>query len=179
MACNQTLTNLTRTCEDKNNKGGLYTSIYVTEWENVTLTREDGVITAITLKEGEQWYEYQFAKGAAIFDSEYTFDSETGDKQFCTNNLTINFKKQDAAKRLSLVGLCNSEVFVIVKDGNGVNYLMGTEEYVSCTSATATTGQARTDVNQYSIILSDTSADYAPIVSDAIVDATINPVEEP
>lgn len=175
MACNQTLTNLNRTCEDRNNKGGLYTEVIVAEWDKVTLTWTDGAITAITLDPLASWYTYQFAKGAAIFDSEYTFDSETGDKQFCTNTLTINFKKQDASKRTSLIGLCNSEVFILVKDANGVWHVMGSEEYAGCTAATSTTGQARTDVNQYVVTISDTSADYAPIVSQTIVDNAINP----
>ncbi len=171
MACNQTLTNLNRACSDKNNKGGLYTEIKVAEWDKVTVSyNSDGVISAITLAQNASWYTYQFAKGAAIFDSEYTFDSETGDKQFCTNNLTINFKKQDASKRASLVALCNSEVFVLVKDANGIWYAMGTEEYVSCTSATSTTGQARTDTNQYTTVLTDTTADYAPIVPQTVID---------
>lgn len=170
MACNQTLSNLTRQCSDKNNKGGLYTEIKVAEYDKVTVTYTDGAISAITLAGGASWYTYQFAKGAAIFDSEYTFDGETGDKQFCTNNLTINFKKQDAAKRTSLVALCNSETFVLVKDANGVWYAMGTEEYVSCTSATSTTGQARTDANQYAVVLSDTTMDYAPIVPQSVID---------
>ena len=175
MACNQTLTNLTRQCSDKNNKGGLYTEVIVAEWDKVTLTWTDGAITAITLDENASWYTYQFAKGAASFGSEYTFDGETGDKQFCTNTLTINFKKQDASKRTSLIGLCNSEVFVLVKDANGIWYVMGSEEYVSCNSANSQTGQARTDANQYTVSLVDTTQDYAPIVSDAIVDAALHP----
>lgn len=170
MACNQTLTNLNRACEDKNNKGGLYTEIKVAEWDKVEVTYTDGVISAITLDQDANWYTYQFAKGAANFDSEYTFDGDSGDKQFCTNTLTVNFKKQDAAKRTSLIGLCNSEVFVLVKDANGVWYAMGTEEYVSCTAASSTTGQARTDANQYTVSLSDTTLDYAPIVPQAVID---------
>ena len=172
MACNQTLTNLNRACSDKNNKGGLYTEIKVAEWDKVTVTYDQvtGAITGITLAQDASWYTYQFAKGAASFESEYTFDGDTGDKQFCTNNLTINFKKQDASKRTSLVGLCNSEVFVLVKDGNGIWYAMGTEEYVSCTAASSTTGQARTDANQYAVTLSDTTQDYAPIVPQAVID---------
>lgn len=174
MACNQTLTNLSRACSDKNNKGGLYTEIYVAEWDKITITRDnDGAITAITLANNESWYTYQFAKGAASFASEYTFDSESGDKQFCTNTLTINFKKQDAAKRTSLIALCNSEVFVLVKDANGTWYVMGAEEYVSCNSANSTTGQARTDSNQYTVTLTDTTADYPEIISDGIAQAAL------
>lgn len=173
MACNQTLSNLSRSCEDKNNKGGLYTEVLIAERDKVDVTYTEGAITAITLAEGASLYTYQFAKGAAVFASEYTFDGETGDKQFCTNTLTINFKKQEAAKRTSIVALLNSETFVLVKDANGVWYAMGTEEYVSCTSATATTGQARTDVNQYSIVLSDTTADFPPIVPQSVIDALI------
>lgn len=176
MACNQTLTNLTRQCSDRNNKGGLYTEVIIAEWDKVTLTKNsDGDITAITLAQDASWYTYQFAKGAAVFGSEYTFDGETGDKQFCTNTLTINFKKQDASKRTSLVGLCNSEVFILVKDANGIWYVMGSEEYVSCNSANSTTGQQRTDSNQYTVSLVDTTQDYAPIVSDSVVETALHP----
>lgn len=171
MGCNNTLTNLNRSCDDKNNKGGLYTEIYAAQWDKVTVNSTAGTISEITLAQDANWYKYQFAKGAATFDSEYTFDGDTGDKQFCTNTLTINFKKQDASKRTSLVGLCNSEVFCLVKDANGVWYAMGTEEYVSCTAASSTTGQARTDANQYTVSLSDTTQDYAPIVPQTVIDS--------
>lgn len=171
MNCNQTLTNLVRDCKDKTNKGGLHTTIWVAERDNVKVTVDDntGEITDIT--NSGNWYKYQFAKGAAVLTSEYTFDGETGDKQYCTNTLTINFKKQSAAKRVSLVGLMNSETFVIVKDGNELPTALGVEEYVSCTSGSATTGQARTDANQYVVALSDTTADFPLNIPESVFEA--------
>lgn len=166
--CNNTLVNLQRVCEDKNNKGGLYTEIMVAYHKDVQITmdRANNQVTNIEMATGgdAKWYCFQFAKGSAELTSEYTFDGDTGDKQFCTNTLTIDFKKQSQAKKISLIGLLNSEVFILIKDANGAFYALGTEEYASANSATSTTGKARTDANQYTIAVSDTTQEFAPDV---------------
>lgn len=170
MACTQTLSNITRQCEDKKNKGGLHTTVWLANHDEVKVTFANGDISAIDpVGSSISWVKFEFAKGGATFETESSFDGETGDYQFSTNNLTINLRKQNAAKRTALNAVLESETFAIVRDANGVYYAMGTEEYVSVTAASATTGTARTDTNQMSVTLTDTTSGFCPQVSEQII----------
>lgn len=162
--CNQSLTGYTKVCADKQVVGGVTTDVYITlreniDFENITLDTDNNVITNIPMLNNTTWYKYQFDKNTASLESTYNYDSTTGEKSFCTNNLTLIFRRMDAAKRLAITSLLNSEVVVAVKDCNGTCYFLGYEEYVASTSATATTGTAKTDSNAATIILTDSTAD--------------------
>lgn len=166
--CPQTLHGYEKTCEDKKVVGGIKTAVYITLRDNIdwtanpaaiTVDTDNNVITGITLKNDKKWYKYEFDKNTAVLNSEYQYDSVSGEKAFCQNNLTLIFRKMDAPKRLAITSLLDSEVVLAVKDNNGTAYFMGYEEYVSSTSASFTSGTAKTDSNGTTIVLSDTTAD--------------------
>ena len=174
--CNQTLTGYKLTCEDKQVKGGLKTNIYITlrsnvDFDNCTLDADNNVYTAFALVSGAKFYKYEFAKQSCVLNSEFTYDGTTGEKSFATNNLTMLFRRMDAAKRLAITSLMNSELFVVVEDANGTAYALGVEEAVTSTSGSFTTGQSRTDANAATIIFTDTTADLPlQISSNAMAD---------
>lgn len=166
--CPQTLSGYEKTCADKKVVGGIKTEVYMTlrsniDWESspaaITVDADNNTITGITLNSGAKWYRYEFDKNTAVLNSEYQYDSVSGEKAFCQNNLTLIFRKMDAAKRLAITSLLNSEVVVAFKDNNNTAYFLGYEEYVSSTSASFTTGTAKTDSNGTTIVLSDTTAE--------------------
>lgn len=179
--CPQTLKGYEKTCEDKKVVGGVKTEVYIATRDSFDWTIADGtstptaftldtdknVITNMTLEQGKKWYKYEFDKNTAVLNSEYQYDSVSGEKAFCQNNLTLIFRRMDAPKRLAITSLLNSEVVVAVKDNNGTAYFMGYEEYVSSTSASFTTGTAKTDSNGTTIVLSDTTADLPLQINDA------------
>lgn len=174
MNCNQTLANLLKTCQDKQVVGGVKTKVYITLRDNIdfdacTLDTDNNVITKIALKSDKKWYLYEFDKNTASLASEYSYDGTSGEKAFCTNNLTLVFRRMDASKRLAITSLLNSEIVVVVTDNNGTTYFLGWEEYVASTSASFNSGTAKTDSNGTTIVLTDTSAELPLQVAEACV----------
>lgn len=181
MNCNQTLANLLKTCQDKQVVGGVKTFVYITlrnniDFSKVTLDSDNNLITHIEMDGDTKWYKYEFDKNTAALTSEYSYDGTSGEKSFCTNNLTLVFRRMDAGKRLAITSLLNSELAVAVKDNNGTSYFLGFEEYVSSTSASFATGTAKTDSNGTTIVLTDTTTELPLQISDdawAEIEATI------
>lgn len=181
MNCPQTLKGYEKTCDDKRVIGGVKTEVYIAtrdsfDWTIAegettptafTLDTDKNVITSIALVSGKKWYKYEFDKNTAVLTSEYQYDGTSGEKAFCQNNLTLIFRRMDAAKRLAITSLLNSEVVVAVKDNDGTAYFLGYEEYVSSTSASFTTGTAKTDSNGTTIVLSDTTAELPLQINEA------------
>lgn len=84
---------------------------------------------------------------------------QTGDaaSSYFQTELSMVFLKQDSAKRIEMMALANADVFAIVKDKNGKLWFLGKDEPLSMSAATATTGQARSDANEYTLTLIDES----------------------
>ena len=84
---------------------------------------------------------------------------QTGDaaSSYFQTELSMVFLKQDSAKRIEMMALANADVFAIVKDKNGKLWFLGKDEPLSMSAATASTGQARSDANEYTLTLLDES----------------------
>lgn len=78
-------------------------------------------------------------------------------KGYYQNDLNIVFNKLDSAKRLEVIALAKSQIFVMVRDANGKIWFLGKDNYVEVSAATAATGTALSDANQYSLTLSNLS----------------------
>lgn len=170
MACtNQALANITRPCS---NVGGIFTEVYVALRENldtVTFVEQEepkNTISSITLKNNAKWNVFQFGKNSSSFTSTAQYDGTTGAYAYTQNDLALSFNRMEASKRLSFMGLLQNEIVVVFRDSNGVNYLLGYDEYVSSSAFTFTTGTAKTDSNVVNVTLTDASAELPFIVTD-------------
>lgn len=156
MACSlNTLAGIAGSCES--NQGGII-EVYINHFdqvEEVTLTSDK--ITTITLKaSGEKFHKYNFKRNTGSLTSTYTIDPANG-VSFVTSDLSLVFAKQDTAKRIEISALALDDLVVIVKDANQKYWYLGYNEPVQASAATAQTGTARTDGNNYNITLQDTS----------------------
>ena len=156
MSCSlNTLAGIAGACEA--NQGGII-EVYINHFdqvEEVTLTSDK--ITTITLKaSGEKFHVYNFRRNTGSLTSTYTIDPVNG-VNFVTSDLTLVFAKQDTVKRIEISALALDDLVVIVKDANGRFWYLGYNEPVQASAATAQTGTARTDGNNYNITLQDTS----------------------
>lgn len=159
--CSQTLTSIGTSCESL--LGGIKVVYGIAKNNIDTITVTDNVITAITTKtltgsDPEQFHTFRFRKQSSTMASTYTIDDTNGIK-YVTTELTMNFAKQETAKRVSLTALINCESVFIVEDNNGKRWFLGYDNPVTTTAAESTTGTAFGDANQYSITLSDMSAE--------------------
>ena len=156
MACSiNTLAGIAGSCEAS--MGGII-EVYINHFdqvEEVTVTTDK--ITAISLKaSGEKFHKYNFKRNTGSLTSTYTIDPANG-VNFITSDLSLVFAKQDTAKRIEISALALDDLVVIVKDANSKYWYLGYDEPVQASAATAQTGTARTDGNNYNITLQDTS----------------------
>ena len=106
--------------------------------------------------DADAWVEFGFRKNTCSASTEMTVN-DNGSHYF-TNALNMVFAKQDSAKRLNIQSLASGECSCIYQDGNNNYWFIGLDQAVTLTSASATTGTAATDANQYELVLSEDAA---------------------
>ena len=156
MACSlNTLAGIAGACES--NQGGII-EVYINHFDQVEdVTVESDKITTVTLKtSGEKFHKYNFKRNTGSLTSTFTIDPANG-VSFVTSDLSLVFAKQDTAQRIEISALALDDLVVIVKDANGKFWYLGYDEPVQASAAAAQTGTARTDGNNYTITLQDTS----------------------
>lgn len=172
MACNQTLKGIARDCA--NALGGVE-EVLIANFSDVTAkTLTDNVISAITLATGAYFHLYSFRPQTAEAVSTLNKSSENG-TAFVTTELTMQFHKQDTAKRIEIKALVSGELVVIYKDNNGKYWLMGNERPVEATAGPGNSGKAFGDFNGYGITLQANESDYPIEVSSAIISSLLPP----
>lgn len=115
-------------------------------------------ITGLTLDvtKYDYWVEFQFRKNTCSASSEMTVN-DNGTHYF-TNALNMVLAKQDTAKRLNIQSIASGDCACIYMDGNGKYWMIGLNDPVTLTSASANTGTAVGDSNQYELVLSEDAA---------------------
>lgn len=169
MACTQSLYGLPFDCE--NSKGGIQ-EIWIGNFDNFTVEVDTDGYATITPSGDAKFKPFYIRKETGSLTSTWTKDEAKG-IGYCTNELSLVFTKQDTAKRLELNALAQNRLACIVKDCNGVYTYLGSEEYVSMSSGSHTTGTARGDNNSYSIVLSDTTTSYPPLIKKEMVETVV------
>lgn len=142
---------------------------WIAESDNVTITinkGDDGKLTnhvatvAAKTSTIKPFYEYSFAKQTGSLTSTVTIDEANGVRYY-TNEITLQFNKMEASKHLEIEALAAGELVVVIEDNNGKMWVVGYDNYVSATEATAQSGQAFGDLNGYTTTMSAMSA-YLP-----------------
>lgn len=103
----------------------------------------------------DYWVEFQFRKNTCSASTEMTIN-DNGSHYF-TNALNMVLAKQDNAKRLNIQSIASGDCACIYVDGNGIYWMIGLNDSVTLTSASANTGTAVGDSNQYDLVLSEDS----------------------
>ena len=110
-------------------------------------------VSGATLKSGaDKWVEFQFRKNSSSMDTEMTLNDNGS--HYYTNSATCTFAKIENSKRISLEAVASGECSMIIVDSNNQTWLIGSENPVSLTTLTGSTGTAIGDSNQYSVTLS-------------------------
>lgn len=151
MACNTSLTSILKNCS--NNIGGL-TNIYIAPAEFVTaFTQTAGTITAINTSGGTApFVEYQFNKNSASYVEEAGISLENG-STFYTTTTTLSIPRREVAKRnaIALVAAGQRNLYLILKDANGLYWLQGFSNYANLTALGEGSGTAKADGSKYSL----------------------------
>lgn len=156
MACsNYTLKGIASAC--KNSIGGVK-AVFVAmraEASNVlTGSVSDGILTPTSgFKSAFKKYAVRKSSSSATSTLQ---TSDTAGNTWQTE-LSLQFMKQDAAKRNEIMALCSEETIVIFVDGNGNGWVLGWDYPVEVSAGTAETGTAMSDLNGYNLTLTDNS----------------------
>ena len=157
MACNQTISGLVQDCSTS--KGGV-SEVYLANYEDVTdVAVTDNKVTGITMASGKKFKRYYFRPGTSSMTSTLNIDNAAG-VNFVQTVLTMLFSRMETTKRVEMSALAVNDLRAIVKDANGVVWLLGEEEPVVAQAADGQTGTAKTDANRYSISLEDNNSTF-------------------
>ena len=139
-------------------ESGTFTYTYQQNSEAQDVLDADGnkiieAVSGATLKSGaDKWVEFQFRKNSSSMDTEMTVNDNGS--HYYTNSATCTFAKIENSKRLALQSVASGECSMIIVDSNNQTWLIGSENPVSLTTLTGSTGTAIGDSNQYSVTLS-------------------------
>ena len=157
MACTQTISGLAQDC--LNSKGGI-SEVYLANYEDVTdITVTDGMVKGITMASGKKFKRYYFRPGTSSMASTLNVDLAAG-VNFVQTDLTMLFSRMETTKRIEMSALAVNDLRAIVKDSNGVFWLLGEEEPMVASAGDGQTGTAKTDANRYSITLQDSNTTF-------------------
>ena len=139
-------------------ESGTFTYTYQQNGESQDVLDADGnkiieSVSGATLNSGaDKWVEFSFRKNTCSMNTEMTVN-DNGSFYF-SNGCDMVFSKIENSKRLSIESLAAGECTMIVVDNNNNTWLSGSENPVSLTTLSATTGTAIGDNNQYTVTLS-------------------------
>lgn len=139
------------------NVGGIKTA-YIALKSDVTITKPKTAtsLATIALNGTGKFYQYEFRKNTSTFTSTLNADADNA-TQYWTTEAVLQFKKTEAAKRSSVMALCQNDVVVVIEDNNGKYWLLGADNAVTATAGNQTMGTNRSDSNHYEITLTDES----------------------
>jgi len=161
MACQSfTLNGLNAIC--KEGKGGIL-KVWIAPFDNVTFV-PDASDNTISIADVSAFKCYAFRRNSASATTTGAYNENAGNTQ--GTDLTLDFLKQDAVKRLEIEALLKSSTRAIYKDANNVYHFIGATYPVEPNANEVATGQAMTDPNHYSITLHDED-DHLPYLLDA------------
>lgn len=138
----------------RRSKGGVQ-KVYITETANIaTYTTASGVITALTLDSGKQFFEYNLGMGGSSAQAVIGGD-RAAQSRFYTHTVQIQLPKFETALRNEILVLGQVNVVIIVLDENGKYFLYGASasDYrgLEISEGTGQTGTASADLNGFNI----------------------------
>lgn len=143
--------------------------VLVANRDDVTVTVGETGITAITLAQGKNFVEWQFRKNTGSLTSTVANDATIG-SSFATTEVSLQFTKAEATKRLAIQSAINANAVVIVEDMYGQYIYLGLENDVVVTSATMVTGTAATDLNGFTLVFQDVASQLPYFVESTLIE---------
>lgn len=159
---------ITKSCD--NNSGGL-DKIYIADFPLVSSYVEaNGEITAITMSGTASFFEFEFNRNTSSYTEEVNIDLANG-TTFFTQTVNLVLSRREKTKREALQKLIagQKELFIIVKDSNGLYWAFGKDEGAIVTAITGGSGVQKADANNYTISFVAEERQSAPEVDGSII----------
>ena len=172
MACSSITGAVTKSCS--NNVGGIV-KLYIANADDVvtiTDTTSDGDIDVITMASGKKFYEFQFNPDTSTYTENMVKNLESG-STFFDQVITVKLNRRELAKRTQLILLTQGAFKAIVKDANGIYWMLGENNNMYLSKNDGGAGIKKEDQNGYTLeFKSIGEADMAKVI-DVTNNATI------
>ena len=168
MSCN-ILTGIPKGCE--NNIGGI-TKFYITDFDGVTASCVTGTASAITTTNA--FVEYEFNKNSSSFIEEAAISLENGSTYYTvTTNLVIPRKEVAKRNSLQLIAAGQQDLFIILKDGNGLYWTQGLTEGANLTAQGGGSGVVKADGSKYTLTFTSEEPEQMCELNDPAIIAAL------
>ena len=121
---------------------------------SVTITSNK--VTAISMNSTAKFKTYHFRPNTSSMSSNYQVNQENGTSYVQTDLLMV-FNRMETSKRIEVTAMAQGELCAIVKDANGLYWMLGIDNPLVLSAGDGLTGTARADRNGYSVTLQDNS----------------------
>lgn len=154
MACSQTLSGISNDCAS--NMGGIVEVYLANKADVSSVTITTNKVTAISMNSTAKFKTYHFRPNTSSMSSNYQVNQENGTSYVQTDLLMV-FNRMETSKRIEVTAMAQGELCAIVKDANGLYWMLGIDNPLVLSAGDGLTGTARADRNGYSVTLQDNS----------------------
>lgn len=160
-------------------------AVYTGEATGENVPNDNNLITQIIMGqtveeiEGElvpvykTFYEFLFRRNTASYTSTVAPDVAIGNS-FVTTEVTLQFSKAEAKKRMIIQSLINAGAVVILEDMYGQFIYLGFDREVVVTNGVMQSGTAESDLNGFTLTLQDISLELPHFICTAPVKDKFN-----
>lgn len=132
-----------------------------------------GIITAISMVSGTHFYEWKFRRNTGSYTSTTEVDPAIGNS-FATTEVSLQFSKAEAQKRLAIQNAINAQAVIIVEAQNGERIYLGFDNEVIVTNAVMQSGTANTDLDGFTLTFQDVSRELPHFIAASVdIDALL------
>ena len=156
--CDITLSTIAQDCRP--NLSGIK-KIAVANYVEGAFSKDDVNPNLVTLEHTEvKWTVYTPAKNTGSLTKTLTKNEQTG-VLYYTNEVSATFNHMDGANGEAVDLLGQGRLLVVVQDKNGVNWVLGVDDWVSVSAITGQTGAAADDGNNWQITFTEVASHAA------------------
>lgn len=157
-SCNITLSTIAQDCRP--NLSGIK-KIAVANYVEEAFSKDDANPNQVTLEATDaKWAVYIPAKNTGSLTKTLTKNEQTG-VLYYTNEVSATFNHMDGANGSEIDLLGQGRLLVVVQDKNGMNWVLGVDDWVSVSAITGQTGAAADDGNNWQITFTEIASHAA------------------
>jgi len=145
-------------------------NVYLAQLEHKSTLTEatEGLISAFTLDNGEQFWKYELEHATANFVEAPTANRQNG-TIFYQATLNIMLNKRDVATRNQLRLAAQNRLMIIIEDNNGTYWLMGEVNGAMMETSGGGSGTALADRNGYELVFMAEEGDMMSEVDSTLI----------
>jgi hypothetical protein len=157
----------------KESVGGIQ-KIFITELANKATISPTGEVTAFTLDQGKQFWEYDLREESSSYDEVITVNNVNG-TVFYEQSTVFVLDPRTTLRVNEIALLAKNDVMVIVLDSNGRYWLQGEVNGAYVSAGSIPTGTAKGDLSGFNITLLAKEKIPAREVSSTLIAALTAP----